>query len=62
MGIAWGAVPFGDLYLEPSRNGLNRPRRVRGTGYKMVNMGELFAHDRIAGQEMELVHKSYASL
>lgn len=48
-------VPFGSLYAEPVRNGLTRPTSVRGDGYRMVNMGELFAYDRIADQEMERV-------
>lgn len=51
----WPEVPFSKHYLEPSLNGLTRPRRVRGTGYKMVNMGEIFAHDRIRNPLMELV-------
>lgn len=49
-------VPFGSLYSEPVRNGLTRPTSVRGEGHRMVNMGELFAFDRIAEQEMERVH------
>lgn len=48
-------VPFGSLYAEPVRNGLTRPTSVRGEGYRMVNMGELFAYDRIGEQEMERV-------
>lgn len=40
-------VKFGDLYLVPTCNGLTRPSSVRGQGYKMVNMGELFSHDII---------------
>ena len=51
-------VPFQSLYLEPSRNGLTRPKRVRGDGYKMINMGELFAHDRIKNPPMDLVPMS----
>ena len=51
----WNTVPLGELYAVPSRNGLSRPKRVRGTGYKMVNMGELFAYSRISNQPMELV-------
>lgn len=51
----WVYIPFSDIYLIPSRNGLSRPRRLRGLGYKMINMGELFAYDRINNQEMELV-------
>ncbi len=51
----WKIVPFEDLYSEPSKNGVSRPTKIRGSGYKMVNMGELFAHDRINDQEMALV-------
>jgi len=51
----WQTVPFEQLYAEPSKNGLTRPRRVRGTGYKMVNMGEIFAYDRIRNPVMDLV-------
>lgn len=51
----WGNVRFGDLYSEDSRNGLTKPSKVRGSGYKMINMGELFANDRIFDIPMELV-------
>lgn len=40
-------VPFGELYIEPSRNGVTKPKKVRGVGTKIINMGELFRHDRI---------------
>ena len=53
--MSWPLITFSDLYLVPSRNGLNRPARVRGEGHKMVNMGELFANDRIADVPMERV-------
>lgn len=53
--MKWGKIEFGELYLIPSKNGLNRPSRVRGSGYKMINMGELFANDRIKDIPMELV-------
>jgi type I restriction enzyme S subunit len=46
---------FGDLLAEPQRNGLNRPKKVRGSGLPMVNMGELFAYPRIKNIEMDLV-------
>ena len=46
---------FSELYALPSRNGLNRPSRVRGDGCKMVNMGELFANDRIGNITMDRV-------
>ena len=51
----WDSIKFGDLYSEDSRNGLTKPSKVRGSGYKMINMGELFANDRIYDIPMELV-------
>ena len=51
----WNTVRFGDLYEEDSRNGLTKPSKVRGSGYKMINMGELFSNDRIYDIPMELV-------
>jgi len=53
--MKWSTVPFEHLYKIPSKNGLNRPSRVRGNGYKMINMGELFANDRIGAIDMERV-------
>lgn len=47
--------PFGELFSEPTRNGLTRPKAVRGSGTKMVNMGELFAYPRIRNAPMERV-------
>ena len=51
----WPVVPFESVFLVPLRNGLNRPKRVRGQGIPMVNMGELFAYRRIGDIPMELV-------
>ena len=53
--MSWDTVKFGDLYSSESRNGLTKPSRVRGSGYKMINMGELFTYDRIYDIPMELV-------
>lgn len=53
--MSWSEVEFEKLYAIPSKNGLTRPSRVRGRGYKMINMGEFFAHDRIGDVNMELV-------
>ncbi len=53
--MSWMEVEFETLYSDPSKNGLTRPARVRGSGYKMINMGELFAYDRIGNVEMERV-------
>ena len=51
----WPEVEFGTLYEISSRNGLSKPSRVRGSGYKMINMGELFSNDRRYDIGMELV-------
>lgn len=51
----WASLPFGELYAEPSRNGLTAPKAQRGTGVPMVNMRELFANDFISQQATELV-------
>lgn len=45
--------PFASLFAEPTRNGLTRPKSVRGPGVKMVNMGEIFAHSRLNNVAME---------
>ena len=46
---------FRSLFAEPTRNGLTRPKAVRGSGVKMVNMGELFAHPRLNRVAMDRV-------
>ncbi len=53
--MSWGKIRLGDLYAIGSRNGLSKPSKVRGSGYKMINMGELFSYDRIYDIPMELV-------
>lgn len=51
----WQTIKFEDLFYIPLRNGINRPSAVRGNGYKMINMGEIFLHDRLGDIGMELV-------
>lgn len=53
--MAFDAVPFRQLFSTPQRNGLTRPKRVRGSGFPMVNMGELFAYSRIENVAMDFV-------
>lgn len=48
-------VPFGDLLLEPLKNGLTKPKAVRGDGVKMIGMGEIFANSRIGAISMSRV-------
>lgn len=53
--MSWERVTFESLYEVPSKNGVNKPSRVRGEGVKMVNMGELFQYGRIGDIPMERV-------
>jgi len=46
---------FEDIFQTPLRNGLTKPKAVRGSGVRMVNMGELFANSRLANTPMERV-------
>ncbi len=48
MGNEWSTCKFSELYAVPSRNGLTKPKKVRGSGYKFINMGEIFAYDRMS--------------
>jgi type I restriction enzyme S subunit len=50
--VSWPEAAFGDLYREPSRNGLYKASSFHGDGAKIVNMGELFAYERVGTQEM----------
>ena len=47
--------PFKELFAIPLRNGLTKPKAVRGKGTKMVNMGELFANPRMTNITMDRV-------
>ena len=48
-------IIFKELFEIPIKNGLFKPTKVRGSGTKMINMGEIFAIDRIFDVPMELV-------
>jgi type I restriction enzyme S subunit len=43
----WKEVSFEEIMSIPLRNGLSKPKAIRGKGTKMVNMGEIFGFDRI---------------
>lgn len=58
MGCSFISRTFEDLFVLPLRNGLTRPTSVRGSGVKMVNMGEIFAYPRISDLPMERVQIS----
>ena len=48
-------VTFADVLATPIRNGLTKPKAIRGKGVKMIAMGEIFAKARIADIEMDRV-------
>lgn len=48
-------VLFETLFEIPLRNGVTKPKKVRGEGYKMVNMGELFSYPIIDNIPMDRV-------
>lgn len=49
----WDFKKFSDLYSESSKNGLTKPKKVRGAGFPFINMGELFRYDRIINPKTE---------
>lgn len=48
-------ITFEDVLKTPIRNGLTKPKAIRGAGVKMIAMGEIFAKARIADIEMDRV-------
>lgn len=48
-------VPFETLLSLPLRNGLTKPKAQRGSGVKMISMGELFSSNRIGCMPMDRV-------
>ena len=59
---AWNQSVLEDILLIPIRNGLSKPKAVRGSGINMVNMGELFKYARISDIEMDKVQTSTKEL
>ena len=48
-------IEFNHLFSIPLKNGVTRPKKVRGEGFKMVNMGEIFSLDFISNENMDRV-------
>lgn len=48
-------ITLSELYASPSRNGIYKSAEFHGSGFKIVNMGELFGYDFISSQEMKRV-------
>lgn len=53
---------FEEVLEIPIRNGLTKPRAIRGNGVKMIAMGELFAKSRIDAMDMDRVPVSAKEL
>jgi len=52
----WKEYIFKDLFEIPLKNGLNKPSKVRGDGFRMINMKEIFGYNFIGDDTpMELV-------
>lgn len=54
----WQAVEFGSLLDGGTRNGIYKKKEFRGSGDKIVNMGELFAYPRLFSVPMKRVELS----
>jgi type I restriction enzyme, S subunit len=55
MSVQWKEQRFGNLLIGGTRNGIYKQKQWHGRGQKIVNMGELFAHSRLASIEMKRV-------
>ena len=60
--MSWPEVDFESLFATPSRNGVYKSKDHRGSGVPIVNMGELFAFNRIGNQPMSLIRMSDAEM
>jgi type I restriction enzyme S subunit len=55
-------VRFETLYKIPSRNGVYKPEKFHGSGWRIVNMGELFKYNFISDQEMNRVQLTHSEM
>lgn len=51
----WKTVEFGSILNGGTRNGIYKEKQFRGSGFKMVNMGELFAYPRLKDVPMSRI-------
>ena len=58
----WKVARFGDVLEGGTRNGIYKAKEFHGSGTKVVNMGELFAHPRLRDMPMKRVRLSDAEL
>lgn len=62
MAGEWAEIEFGDILPEGTRNGVYKGKSFHGTGVKIVNMGELFAHPRLRDVPMKRVELTQSEL
>jgi len=62
MAGEWQTVEFGDVLVNGTRNGVYKKKEFHGSGVKVVNMGELFAHPRIYDIPMNRVELTVAEI
>ena len=60
--MSWSFSAFETLYGVPSRNGIYKSSEHHGDGAKIVNMGELFAHEFVGPQDMSRLTMSESEL
>ena len=60
--MSWPEVDFESVFAVPSRNGVYKSKDHLGSGVPIVNMGELFAFNRIGDQPMSLIQMSDAEM
>lgn len=51
----WEYIEFGSVINGGTRNGVYKSKEFHGTGVKIINMGELFAHPRLFSVHMKRV-------
>ena len=62
MAGEWQEIEFGDILPNGTRNGVYKKKSFHGTGVKIVNMGELFAHPRLRDIPMKRVELTQSEL
>ncbi len=62
VGNGWTTMPFGEVLCGKTRNGIYKKKNFHGSGVKIVNMGELFAHPRLCAIPMKRVQLTSAEL
>ena len=59
---AWKMTTLASVLEGGTRNGVYKPKQYHGTGARIVNMGELFAHPRLRAIGMKRIELTYDEL